>query len=685
MSDGGSDRPLAFHKARPRGLRLVRSDPGRTAANDKDTAGRRRIGAAAIGRPALGPVSDLESRVRTEWWREIFDDLYLVTDGDVFENAANIRDDVDAVIASVDLVQRDRVLDLCCGQGRHAIELARRGYGSVTGIDLSPYLIDLARRRARASGVTINFLEGDARHCPLRGGQFDCVTILGNSFGYFEAAEEDAALLGRARTLLCPGGRLALDLVDGDWLRAHFEKRSWEWLEGGLLVCRERALSRDLQHLVTREIVLNAERDVIADRFFAERLYSRTAIAELLAVEGFESIAFREAAKCRSDREADLGMMAQRLLVTARAGASTSAARRARDVAVILGDPRRSDSVKPNGRFGDAELQTVAALRTALATLSGYRFRFLDDHATLGGELQRATPDLVLNLCDEGYGNDPTMEAHVPALLEILGLPFTGAGPGCLTLCYDKAAVRGIAAASGIPVPEEIFIAADDRPSAISVRFPALIKPCLGDNSVGIDAQSVVATPQEALAALRRLRRALPGRPLLMQEFLAGAEYSVGVIGNLETGLELLPILEVDYTQLDSALPRILAYASKWDPQSPYARKIAYRQAELPEPVQQRLADQVRRLFARLGCRDYARFDFRAAASGEIKLLEVNPNPGWCWDGKLALMAGFAGQSYPDLLRRIIEAAETRLAATGERRSNATARPQRAAMSRRER
>ena len=75
------------------------------------------------------------------------------------------------------------------------------------------------------------------------------------------------------------------------------------------------------------------------------------------------------------------------------------------------------------------------------------------------------------------------------------------------------------------------------------------------------------------------------------------------------------------------------------------------------------ISDYANILFERLGCRDYARFDFRADAAGEVKLLEVNPNPGWCWDGKLNLMAEMAGLRYPDLLRLIIEAAQERVAA----------------------
>jgi D-alanine-D-alanine ligase len=681
-------RLTSLRRPRRRALRLVRSDsdasrpdaPRPDAAGSVDPAGLR---PAARRGCAAGPVADLEAHVRPDWWHEIFDALYLKTDGDVFENAANTVADVDALVAGAALSPGDRVLDLCCGQGRHTIELARRGFRSVTGIDLSHYLIELARQRAAAAGAAVNFLEGDARHCDLHDRAFDCVTILGNSFGYFEAPEEDAELLRRAHDLLRQGGRLALDLVDGEWLRVNFEKRSWEWLDGGLLICRERSLSRDGERLITREMVLEADRGVVADRFFAERLYSRTAIAALLESVGFWRIRFRDLPQSRSDRDADLGMMGQRLLVTAEAVVDLPHPRSEwpRRIAVVMGDPRLCDSVKPEGQFGESDMQTIARLREALATLTGYRFRYLDDHAELAAALAAGRPDLVLNLCDEGYNNDPTMEAHVPALLDMLGIPYTGARPACLTQCYDKAAVRGIAASLGIPVPDEIFIAADDPLTTIPAGFPALIKPCLGDNSVGIDERSVVDTPTAAREAVARLRQAMPGRPLLMQEFLGGAEYTVGVIGNPDDRFDFLPILEVDYSRLDGSLPRILAYASKWQPDSPYATEIEYKKADLPADVARRLADHATRLFRRLGCRDYARFDFRAAGDGEIKLLEANPNPGWCWDGKLALMAGLAGVDYPDLLRLILEAAERRIAATSNQAAAASSHP--AAMIRR--
>ena len=143
------------------------------------------------------------------------------------------------------------------------------------------------------------------------------MVILGNSFGYFERAEEDALLLQQARLALREKGRLVLDLVDGDRLRTHFEPRSWEWIDDRLLVCRERLLAADGERLITREIMLDVEDGVVADRFYAERLYHRVAVERLLESVGFTAIRFQGAIELLSDRHGDLGMMARRHLVLA--------------------------------------------------------------------------------------------------------------------------------------------------------------------------------------------------------------------------------------------------------------------------------------------------------------------------------------------------------------------------------
>ena len=176
---------------------------------------------------------------------------------------------------------------------------------------------------------------------------------------------------------------------------------------------------------------------------------------------------------------------------------------------------------------------------------------------------------------------------------------------------------------------------------------------------------AVVHSTREFMDYLNKLRTEMPNRPLLVQEFLPGTEVSVGLIGNPGTSLRALPILEVDYSGLEAELPRILGYESKWIPDSAYWRQIAYRNTTLELAQQRSLVDWSTALFERLHCRDYARFDFRADAKGNMKFLEANPNPGWCWDGKFNLMAGFDGLSYADLLRLIMEAAKERLSLTG--------------------
>ena len=647
------------------GRPVVKPHPGCPDSHDPSTDDGqqdRRIGART-----LGPVSDLERHLPSDWWRTLFNSLYLETDGDVIENDRNTADEVGLLIRSVGLERNDRILDLCCGQGRHSLELARRGFPHVTALDRSRYLVRLARKRAKQRGLQVSFHEGDARRFRLGDGEFHCVCILGNSFGYFERPEDDLAVLEAVKRALGSGGSLVMDLMDGDWMRHHFEARSWEWVDQNHFVCRERDLAGDGDRLISREVVVHAERGVIADQFYAERLYSKERLEALLKSAGFTNVRFHSLLAPDSHRNQDLGMVAHRLFVT------SDAPRRARrmprraalfsDTTVILGDPNLPDPVKRNGRFNEEDAETVERFKTALGELPDYRFRFLDNHASLFADLRANRPHFVLNFCDEGFNNDAFMEMHVPAMLEMLDIPYSGAGPACLGLCYNKSLVRGIAQAIDVPVPAETYFNSDDLAATIPSVFPALIKPNYGDSSIGITKDAVVHTWEEAITCLGRLRAQMPGCPILIQEFLTGPEYSVGIIGNPGQGYRVLPPLEVDYSRLDPALPQLLPYESKWIPDSPYWMQISYREARLDEEGRRKMIDYSNILFERLGCRDYARFDFRADAEGEIRLLEVNPNPGWCWDGKLNLMAEIAGLRYSDLLKLIIEAAQERVAA----------------------
>jgi D-alanine-D-alanine ligase len=329
-----------------------------------------------------------------------------------------------------------------------------------------------------------------------------------------------------------------------------------------------------------------------------------------------------------------------------------------RPVTVLLGDPRLPDRSKPGGGFTADDFFQVEKLKQALGELLDREFHFWSDHEGLFRRLREEPPEFVLNFCDTGFRNEARYELHIPALLEMLGVPYSGSGPVALGICYDKALVRAVAQAHGIPVPREVLL----RPGEAlpDVEFPAFIKPNCGDGSVGITEASLVKNRPEADAYIARLRSELPGADVLAQEFLSGDEYGLGLIGNTAAGFTALPMLQVDYSALDPGLPRLLSYGSKADPESPYWKDVRFREADLDGPSETRVKEWCARLFDRLQLRDYARFDFRADATGSLKLMEVNPNPAWCWDGKLVHMGRLMGLSHGGVLRLILEAAERR-------------------------
>ena len=616
----------------------------------------------------LGPVSDLEMYVNPEWWRQIFNSFYLKTDGDVVDDINITRQEINQFSEILRLSQDDRILDLCCGQGRHTLEMTRRGFKYVEGLDRSHYLIQRARSNAKKEGLDVKFKEGDARKLPYPADTFDVVMIMGNSFGYFETVNDDLRVLSEVFRVLKPWGRLLIDVADGEHIKTHFKPHSWEWIDKTYFVCRERSLSHDRMRLISRELINNINKGVIADQFYAERLYTHESITGLLKETKFNDIQFHGVVSPDSQRNQDLGMMEQRLIVTGIVRKEWTAVRRkpkeaVKNVAVVFGDPNKPDMLKPSSVFDDDDFYTVDQSKNALHELPGYKWIFLNNHDTLFYDLAKLVGkiDYIFNLCDEGFGNDPRKELHIPSILEMLGIPYSGSGPQCLAFCYDKSLVRGIAKEMDIPVPEAFFIKPEDMTFELPINFPAIIKPNFGDSSFGITQKSVANTLDELLIGISEIREKFGyDKPVLVEEFLIGKDLSVGIIGNSPNDYRVLPIVQEDYSILPEELPKISGYEAKWLPDSPYWN-LQSIPADLPDDTEKMLIEYCVKLSERLECRDYTRFDWRLDANGIPRLLEVNPNPGWCWDGHLMKMAKIAGMSYPELLQEILHAAEKRL------------------------
>jgi D-alanine-D-alanine ligase len=249
-----------------------------------------------------------------EWWKHLFDDVYLVTDSRSVCNEDLTRKEVDMLESLLELEPSRTILDLCGGQGRHACELYRRGFTNVTVVDYSECLVRRGSRIAESEGLGVNFVQADARNTTLPSRQFDVAVVMTNSFGYFHDASDDRKLLEEAHRLLTASGKLLLDLLDSEFVRQSFQPRSWHEIDEEILVCRERELDDEL--VTCREIVVSKKSGLVREQIYCVRLYSPEEITELLQSAGFRSVVTLKGFSPH-DRPGDYGFLTNRLIVIA--------------------------------------------------------------------------------------------------------------------------------------------------------------------------------------------------------------------------------------------------------------------------------------------------------------------------------------------------------------------------------
>ncbi len=202
------------------------------------------------------------------------------------ERLAGTRDEVDALMALTGMVPGMRVLDLCCGPGRHSVELAQRGM-RVTGVDRTRPYLRRARRKAKRLGLSVDFVEQDMRE-PLGCARFDVAINLFTSFGYFEAPSDDLRVLANLRQALAPGGVLLIDTVGREFVLRTWKDRDWAELPEGGYVLQERRLEREDSWVVNRWILV---REGGSEEYtIGHRVYSAAELVALLESVGFASV-----------------------------------------------------------------------------------------------------------------------------------------------------------------------------------------------------------------------------------------------------------------------------------------------------------------------------------------------------------------------------------------------------------
>ncbi len=269
--------------------------------------------------------------------------------------------------------------------------------------------------------------------------------------------------------------------------------------------------------------------------------------------------------------------------------------------------------------------------------------------------LSEIAPKFVFNLCEEINGNCK-LEMCVAGLLEMMDIPYTGSPPLALGLALDKFRVKHLLQAGGIPTAKGYLVPLGQQPSGIDdLRFPLMVKPCHEDASLGINSQSVCYDEEQLRKQIRYIHD-FYRQEALVEEFLDGREFNVSVIG--EQNPEVLAVSEIDFSGMPEGEPRIVSYRAKWDEESPmYNFTVPVCPAKITKHLEHRIRDIALRSYKCVGCRDYARIDMRTDSRGNVKVLEVNPNPDISPKAGFARAARAAGYSYSDIILRICEAA----------------------------
>ncbi len=277
--------------------------------------------------------------------------------------------------------------------------------------------------------------------------------------------------------------------------------------------------------------------------------------------------------------------------------------------------------------------------------------------------LRRAAPDLVFNLA-ESFRGKSALESNVAALLNLLDLRYTGSSPAGLLLAGEKALTKKVLGFHGIRTPEFASVFRGALEWADDISFPLIVKPPQEDASVGIAANSVVRDVRDLLQRIDELQSEFQ-QPVLVEQFIEGREFYVGVLGNAHA--EALPIVELDFSGLPAGTPAIASFEAKWgDDGEGHGVAYAGTKSIFPEHLEDELAEDMERValeaFQALRLRDYARIDLRVSAAGEIYVLEVNPNCYLEREGEFARAAARAGLDYAALVARITDLAMARYA-----------------------
>jgi D-alanine-D-alanine ligase len=296
--------------------------------------------------------------------------------------------------------------------------------------------------------------------------------------------------------------------------------------------------------------------------------------------------------------------------------------------------------------------ETIRAVQQALEKYHQVIPIESDEQAYL--RLQQEKPDLVFNIAERLFG--PNRESHIPTICEVLNIPYTGSDPLTLGICLVKSRAKEILSYHRIPSPK-FWVIEVEKEIPSDMVFPVIVKPLYEGSSKGIKDSSVVSSLDELKIRVAEIRK-LYEQAAIVEEFLSGREFTVGVLGNYPD-LEILPIVEIDHSQLPAGARPIYSYEAKWvwdTPDKPL--EIFKCPAEISGKLKRKIENVVRQTCCVLRIKDWARIDVRLDESGKPNILEINPLPGILPNPEdnscLPKAARAAGYTYDQLINRVV-------------------------------
>ncbi|MBI3548787.1 MAG: ATP-grasp domain-containing protein [Elusimicrobia bacterium] len=286
----------------------------------------------------------------------------------------------------------------------------------------------------------------------------------------------------------------------------------------------------------------------------------------------------------------------------------------------------------------------------------GRRVTFFDMNETPlpFDKIAEANVDIVFNVC-ERINNSSLLEPHAAAILDCLGVPYTGSNPSTLALCIDKIKVKKILEYHQLPTPRFDYVFSSDEQIRDDLRYPLIVKPANTDNSIGISNKSVVSSPKELKDQVHSIIKEYK-RPVLIEEYIEGDEVDVSILGN-EERVKVLPLSRSLFDDMPAGAWHIYPFKAKWSDDPVYNKIKVERPAKYSQKLTALISEICLDAYNIFDCHDYARIEVRVDKFGNPYILEINPNPSINRNDCVPACAEVIGMDYEAFIEEILREA----------------------------